>query len=75
MCPTLAEHQLAKILICGQQQGTPVVGLAQNLLVGDAGCQLGDPNDGVAILAESLYGGSVHALIGNQVHADFLPTG
>jgi hypothetical protein len=50
MHETLPEDQLAEVLVRGQQNGAPRVGLLQNVLLCDAGRQLGHVDDVVAML-------------------------
>ncbi len=51
MHETLTEHQLAKIFVCCQQNGTACVGLLQDLLVRNAGRQLGHVDNVMAVLS------------------------
>ena len=51
MYEALPEDQLAEVLVRSQQNRPPCVGLLQNLLIGNAGGQLSDVDDVMAILA------------------------
>lgn len=48
---TLAEHQVAKVLVCCQQDGAASVGLLQDLLIRNAGRQLGHVSNVMTILS------------------------
>lgn len=75
MHETLAEDQLAKVFVRSQQKGAPRVGLLEDVLIWDAGRQLGHVDDVVAILSEPLDHGAVDTFIGDQIHADRALTG
>ena len=75
MHETLAEDQLAEVFVRSQQDSAPRVGLVQDVFIWDAGRQLRDVDDVVAVLSEPLDHGTVDTFIGDQVHADFVLTG
>ena len=57
------------------QKGIATVGPAEHLLIRNAGRQLGDIDNVMAILSQSLNYCYVDILIRHQVHSDFAPTG
>ena len=75
MHETLSEDQLAEVFVRGHQNGTPCVGLLQDLLISDARRQLSHVDDVMTFLTEPLNHLAVNTLIGDQIHADFAPTG
>ena len=75
MKETLSEDQLAEVFVRGHQNGAPRVGLLQDLLICDAGRQLCHVDDVMTFLTQPLHHWAVNTLIGNQIHADFAPTG
>ncbi len=75
MHETLPEDQLAEVFVCSQQNGVLGVGLIQNRFICDAGSHLGHVDDIMAVLSQPLDYGAVDTFIGDQVHADFAPTG
>lgn len=75
MCSPLPEYQLAEVFVRRDQQGTPIVGLLQDLLVREARGELSHVEETVAVVPQSLHYGLIYALIRKQVHADWAPTG
>jgi hypothetical protein len=61
----LPEDQLAEVLVRGQQNGAPCVGLLQDFLICNAGRQLGHIDDVMTVLSEPLHHWAVDAFIGD----------
>ena len=66
----LSEDEFAEVLVRGHENGTAGVRFVQDLLVNDAGCQLGDVQHLVAVPAQTLHHGPLDAFIRKQIHAD-----
>jgi hypothetical protein len=47
----LAEDQLAKVFVCGQEKGIACVGQSQDLIVRNAGRQLGHVDNVMTVLS------------------------
>lgn len=75
MEPSLPEHQLAEVSVHCDEEGAPVVGLPQNVLVRKARRELRYVEDVVAISPQSLHHRPIHAFIREQIHADRVVTG
>lgn len=71
----MSEYQFAEVLVRREQQGTLVVGLLEDLLIGSPGGQFGHVEDIVAVMPESFHHRAIHAFIREQVHAECVPTG
>jgi len=71
----LPEYQFAEVLVRREQQGTSVVGLLEDFLIGSPGGQFGHVEDIVAVMSESFHHRAIHAFIREQVHAGCVPTG
>jgi hypothetical protein len=72
---TLSKDELAEVFVCGHKNGAPRVSLLQDLLIRDAGRQLSHVDDVMTFLTQPLHHWAVNTLIGDQIHADFAPTG
>ena len=71
----LAEHQLAKILVASDEEFVCSVGLIENLTILCPRRHLGDIGDLVGVLTKPLHDRSIHALVGQELHADCLVIG
>ena len=66
----LSEDELAEVLVSGHENGTADNRFVQDLLVNNAGCQLGDVQHLVAVPSQALHHGPLDAFIRQQIHAD-----
>ena len=71
----LAEHQLTEVFVRSQQNGPSLVRLPQDLLIRNAGGELGHVDDLMAVMSQALHHRAVDTFIGDQVHADFALSG
>ena len=60
----LAEYQFAKVLVCGQQNGSFSVCQMEHNIVGNPWLHLGDIVNQVAILSQKINDLTVYAFVG-----------
>lgn len=75
MQSTLTENQLAKVLVCCDQDCIPTVGRLKDFLIRDAWIQLGNVSRFMSFETQPFDDVAIHTLIGNQIHADLFGTG
>jgi len=67
--PAHAEHELAEVLVDGDEDAAVLVGAAEHLVVANAGGQLRHVVHVVALVAEPLDDPGFNALVRQQPHA------
>jgi hypothetical protein len=70
-----AEHELAEVLVGGEQDAGFSVGQVEHGVVADAGSKFGDGCDVVTVGAQAGDGRSVDALVSEELHATDLDSG
>ena len=70
-----AKHHLAKVFVSRQQQSPFAVCQIQNNVVRDSPLHLRYVQHNMAVLAQAVHNLTIHALIGQKVHAGTPATG
>ena len=69
VCPTLAEHELAEILVRGNQHGIELMGEGEDVLVGRARALVCHPDHRVARFTQTFDDDAADAFVGEPAHA------
>ena len=69
------KNELSEILVGGHQNGLTAIGSCEHFIVGDPGLEFPHTCDRVAVRAQALGHGRIHAFIEQQVHVGAPGTG